>query len=525
MNKEWLGNNKKAALFLRRSGAGQEDNTSEKTQDREGRKYCAEAGLDIIFVTAIIESAKTSELRKKYNEMIQRARREGVRHIIFHRFDRESRNLTDNENNENLVREDEFVLHYVADQKVLHKNSPDTDFLMRDYHAVQNKHYSRDLSTKVRRATKEKASSGWFPGCVPPLGYMNQKLKRDNGFEQRRGTIIVPGPDTISIKIVQREYELRLPAEDGSIMSLQQIRKAIISEGLIPPSRINKYHAGSIERRLKNKFYDCRFDWGGVEYQGRHERIIPAETFWAVQETFGIKNPYRKSNGVFDGGWLRCALPNCGCNIVFDPKTKTLVGTGEKVTYRYYHCTNGKRKHETMKGLSVLEDKLWDQFGNAVSSVSITEDFAMQLSEAMNETQRKAQTAVMREIEGYQEAINMLDSKSDRLFDKYDAGEFTREDYDRQKNRIRSERDHYTKLLGQANVMINDAACETAKSILELATNAESLWKMQSPQERKTLLDRILSNRALDGVTVRYELKKPFCTLSEMKTDQNWRRE
>ena len=73
--------------------------------------------------------------------------------------------------------------------------------------------------------------------------------------------------------------------------------------------------------------------------------------------------------------------------------------------------------------------------------------------------------------------------------------------------------------------MITDVSMETAKTILELATNAESLWKMASPQERKEFLEQLLSNPVLNGTTVEYQIRKPFVTLSEMKQDENWRRE
>src|SRR6185437_11662484 len=108
--------------------------------------------------------------------------RRGIRHVLFGKDDRESRNLTDTERNEILVREDRVALHYVADKKILHKNSSDSDFLARDYLAVQNKHYSRDLSTKVKRGTRAKAETGWSPVNRPPDGYINQKPTNHKGI-------------------------------------------------------------------------------------------------------------------------------------------------------------------------------------------------------------------------------------------------------------------------------------------------------------------------------------------------------
>ena len=60
------------------------------------------------------------------------------------------------------------------------------------------------------------------------------------------------------------------------------------------------------------------------------------------------------------------------------------------------------------------------------------------------------------------------------------------------------------------------AVVETAKTVLELARDAKSLWKVKSPKERKEFLSAILSNPVLDGATVRYDLKKPFAVLLKM---------
>ncbi len=63
---------------------------------------------------------------------------------------------------------------------------------------------------------------------------------------------------------------------------------------------------------------------------------------------------------------------------------------------------------------------------------------------------------------------------------------------------------------------------ESVKSILELATSAKSLWIRKSAQERKDFLNMILSNPILEGVNVRYELKKPFAVLVKMSEKEDW---
>jgi hypothetical protein len=42
-------------------------------------------------------------------------------------------------------------------------------------------------------------------------------------------------------------------------------------------------------------------------------------------------------------------------------------------------------------------------------------------------------------------------------------------------------------------------------------------------RERRRLLETLVSNPRLDGGTVRFDLKKPFQILSEMREDPDWR--
>ena len=521
----WVGKNKRAVGLLRVSSKGQDGNTSKRTQIKAIKEYCRKHGLVLVKVIEITESAKDADLRDKYQAAHEWANRSDIRHRVYYILDREARNLTDTESAEKDVRRDKYVLHYVAEDKVLHRDSPDTDFLMRDYQAVNNKHYSRALSTKVRTATKQKAEDGDFPGRWTPLGYKHQKRKDKRGHEKRRGSIIVVS-DKRDVEQVQREFELRAEmfADDPKrVRSLADIRERIIMEGLVPPDKIKTYHTSTIHRRLTNKFYDCRFDWNDIEYPGNQPRFISQEVFWRVQETFGIRNPYqKKSDGIFGGGWLKCAV--CGCHVVYDPKDKVLKN-GDEVTYHHYHCTNGKKMHATSAGMRVHEEKLWEQISEAVGQISITEDFAKQILDAINETHLKAQTAIKREMEGFRSGLADLEDEEDRIYTDYRKGVLDEDGHNRQVAKVREQRQEFTRQLELANLKISNEGMMTVKTTLELATNAKLLWNRRTPVERKTMLCKLLSNQVLDGSTVRYEMKKPFRILSEMASNLEWRRE
>jgi hypothetical protein len=55
------------------------------------------------------------------------------------------------------------------------------------------------------------------------------------------------------------------------------------------------------------------------------------------------------------------------------------------------------------------------------------------------------------------------------------------------------------------------------KFTLELARDIKSNWKEATPSDRVVLLKNVSSNFLLDGLNVRYDLKKSFAILSEIK--------
>lgn len=518
MKSEWWIEDNRVVVILRVSSHRQKDNSSHETQLEEIKAYCAANGLYIERVFYLTESAKDSKDRKQYREAVKWADKEGIKHRAFYMFDRETRNLTDNEDNERAVRQGRIIIHYIRDRKVIHSGSSDSDFLIRDFQAVTNKQFIRNLSAKVIDAMRAKAESGWAPSNHLPLGYVHQHIKDSHGRTKKRGTIVIPDPDARRIRQVQREFELRSQQH-----SLESIKSIVISEGLVPPEDKKKYHISAIDRRLRNSFYRGHFVWQGIEYQGAHELIIPQSILHQVDQSLGMKARYTKKQqkGIFGGGWLKCG--ECGCHVLYDPKTKMVKTTGELKTYHLYHCTNGKKIHSTMKGLNVSEEQLWNGLGAAVDEISISSELAEKIADALNQTHQRACDAVKREISEFTKALDEIEHRRNRLVDLMLEETLSKSDYRTQVTRLDHERKRLTEVLESAQLSISGSYLKTAKDVLELATRAKSLWIQRSPEDRKMFLERILSNPILEGSTVRYSLKKPFAVLAEMREELNWR--
>ena len=145
--------------------------------------------------------------------------------------------------------------------------------------------------------------------------------------------------------------------------------------------------------------------------------------------------------------------------------------------------------------------------------------------QALNKTQEKASKAIKQDIENYKVGLKSIEGKEDEYYKDFKLKIIDESMYKRLILEVRNERERFTKLLEVEQLRINDVTGESVQSILQLATNAKSLWNTRSAEERRDFLNKLLSNQVLDGTSVRYQIIKPLRTLSEMKTDENWRRE
>lgn len=511
--------NKKAVAILRVSSVKQTDGgISHQVQEEKCREYAKDLGLDLVSVFTFAESAKDSQHRKKYNEAMAFVRKNKIGNVLFYMTDREARNMTDGEENERRVLKGEFNIHYVNERKILHQNTPTSELFARDVQLALAKSTSKITSAKVIDAMASKAETGWYPSNKPPLGYTTVKLRDDEtGRLKNRGTIIGLDPNEKNRKIVLKEFELRAKG-----FTYEEIRKQVLSEGLMKSKKALTYRKSSIEHRLKNPFYRGEFDWKGKRYKGKHELFIPRAWIDRVDEMNGLRGSSKRNfadeHMVLVDGWLNCS---CGCRIIYDPKTKTIKSDdGKTKTYHYYHCTNGKGVHQKFE--NIKGDKIWEQFGSLIEKINISDEFAEDIAQALNKTENKAHRVSELQIAEFKDKEVELQSREDKLFNMFAENQIDKATYERQLRLVRENREDITNQLEKLQKSLTSAVMETAKTVLELATSAKSLWKSKSPQERREFLDTILSNPILDGLTVRYQLKKPFAVLVKMNENVEW---
>ena len=496
-----------AVIINRVSDRRQKEGFSLDAQQRHGAEYANSKGFNVIREYTFQETASKQHQRKKFNEVltfVDDYPDDKTLALVVEKSDRLGRNHRDKEIIQELYQEGKIEVHFYKEGRIFNRNSNATDIFIDDIMTSVGKYAAGNIAREAIKGMREKSEQGWYP-VKAPIGYLNFKPPGE------KHSIIVPNPDTQHI--VLRIFELR---DQGH--SYDSIRLQILESGLLTPQLKNRFRQkSSIEQILKRPFYDGRFCWKGEWYQGKHELIIPQDLFQRVQRSF--RQPGQRKNqkmGLFTG-WIKC---ECGCSVTYEPKIKQVKATGETKQYDYYRCSNAKQSH--LKLVYVPEEKMLNDLGEAVGKITITDDLAKDISNALDAVHHRVGEARKRDIESYKAGLKALENAEDRIYDDHRAGLLDVDGYKRQFERVREERERFTNLMAQAQREIDGAYLTTAKKVLELATSAKTLWLSRTPEERRNFLEKILSNRVFDAPSVRYEMKKPFRILSEMASSSNW---
>lgn len=359
---------------------------------------------------------------------------------------------------------------------------------------------------------KARANAGEYPSR-PPLGYINAPRLGPDGQLIRRGSRIVKlgWCDRLFLRML----ELRL-----SGASFKVVAATVASEGLgVPPERLAPFArpaaATKVELLLKNPFYAGKFEWNHGTYQGTHEPVFSAAQWEALQATFhGPAAPLRivKRDAAL-AGFLKCA--QCGCQITYDPRKR-----GERV-YHYYRCANGKKQHRKL--VYVSEASILDGFASAAEAIAIDTVIAKELVEILDSSLADVRAQRKRDSARFQRELEALEPKEDQLTELLLAGTLDDAAYKKQLARIREQRADLAQKLEQASERLDDAHMQTVRSTLELANRAKLQWAERSALEKRRFLELVVSNPRLDGESVRYDLRKPFAILAEMRGSADWR--
>ncbi len=361
--------------------------------------------------------------------------------------------------------------------------------------------YSRNLANEVAKGLLQKAKAGGTPGKAP-LGYLNIR-RFENGRELR--TVEV---DRVRGPLVTWAFEQYATGE----WRLKQLCEELGRRGLdVPATRskpATKLHISRLHAVLTHPYYKGVVAYLGVDYQGRHQPLVSAQTWERVQEVLATHNHAREKerrHNHYLKGSLYCG--HCDSRMII---THSLSGTGKR--YSYFTCIGKHQKRTgcTMRATSIttLEDLVEDHYS--------TIQLPAELCEVIERTLREELQAHCQEARSHQHRLTnrkkqLLDERT-KLLEAHYAGAVPLDQLRSEQQRIAREVDNIESQTDAAND--HESLIETnLKRALDLVADCQQAYISAPPQIRRRFNQIFFEKLYVEEGTIRSDLAAPFKTL------------
>lgn len=345
----------KYCLYARKSTESDERQAlSIESQVKEMLQIAERENLEIVDIRREAKSAKDSDKRPVFKEIINDIANDRFNAILTWAPDRLSRNAGDLGSLVDLM--DQKKLLAIRTYGQVFSNSPNEKFLLMIL-CSQAKLENDNRGINVKRGLRARCEMGLWPTC-PPTGYFKEKRVDHKGECLQ---------DPERAPIIKKMFE-KVAYEKWSGRKIYHWLKFDINFR----THLGKKHLslGNIHRLLENTFYYGPFEYprgSGNWYQGKHEPIITKELFDQVQGQMKNSNLVRKENIEFAfTKIMKCGL--CGSGISATEKFKKLKN-GDHNRHVYYGCTKAKDKN--CKSGYISEAELIKKLSNLIDDINL----------------------------------------------------------------------------------------------------------------------------------------------------------
>ena len=341
-------NTVKAVLYLRVSTkeqaerGGESEGFSIPAQRQAGYRKAEQLSALVVeeFIDAG-ESARSADRPELQKMLVYLLEHPGVRYVIVHKVDRLARNRVDDVEINLAIRKAGAALVSCTENI----DETPSGMLLHGIMSSIAEFYSRNLANEVIKGTEQKVQNGGT-ATLAPLGYLNTR-EVVNGRETR--TVILDPERAELVRFAFETYatgdwSLNRLAHELELLGLTQRPTA---KRVARPVRPNKLQA-----ILRNRYYIGYVTWRGMEYEGRHPKLVDPVVFQRVQEVLTAhalsgERSYRRRHYL--AGSLFCG--RCGSRMLYS------VSTGRRGDrYAYWLCL-GRHRHKNGCDLPSLPEE------------------------------------------------------------------------------------------------------------------------------------------------------------------------
>lgn len=450
--------------------------------------FALKNNIEVVKVFAEAETAKDTG-RHKFKEMLQFLKKQNdVNTIIAEKTDRLYRNFNDYVALD--VDKTGYTVYLVKENVVLTNASSSHEKLVHGLKVLLAKNFIDNLSEETQKGRKKKVETGYFIGQVP-YGY--KKLNKND-------TVLHPQKS----KFVKRAFEIY---SQGNI-SLKNVVKQLFDEGYIYSASHEKITSGQLEKMLKNDSYIGYIRYRGKLYKGKHPKIVSRQLFVKTQKAFKKdgKPDTRCGHNFLYKGMLVCA--ECGCAITSEIKKGRLI---------YYHCT-GNAKPCSQRKEYIRQEDFDEQIDAAIKRVVIDEKLADYINVLLEDSYKEMQLDTKEKHDYLVEEIKKAETRKDKLLDMYVDGDLDKQLWTQKTQECEYSIKMYNSRL-ETMKQVDSKFINEGTNIINLSKQTYNLYKQQTIEEKRRLLDVIFEKMTVKDRVINYTYKPPFSYFAKCDLD------
>ncbi|MFA4995703.1 MAG: recombinase family protein [Patescibacteria group bacterium] len=487
---------RKAIILARVSTKEQEEmGHSLPAQIRRLKEYALKNNFKIDKEFSFSESAG-HKIRRKFEEVLDYLKKnKDVRVLLCQNVDRATRNFRDAVDIDELRRNDGLEIHFVQEGFYINAEATGNQMFMWEAKVFLAKQYLNRLSDDVKRSIEQKIRNGEWPEKAP-IGYLNADIneRKEVVIDKNRGYL------------VKKAFELYSTGNYG----LKQIVQILKDEGLRNSTKAGKPVIKSqLDQILKNPFYYGVMLYNGKLHPHRYEPLIEK---WLFEKCKAVREG--KSHTVIKyaskpfafRGLVKC--DHCDCMVGKDP-TKGI---------NYCICNQYKGKCGAER---VTEEELLSQVRKAFVGLVMPDDVVEELKTEMEKTFYSERDVYKSSIRQFRKEFDEIDGMVQKAYLDNLKGRITDGQYDKIFLELKDRQEFLNGKMSNHTTADKEFLI-TSFYIIELAKRAVELFDSCELDEKRQLINFVLSNLRLRGKKLLWNYKKPFDAMALCSKNVNW---
>lgn len=248
----------------------------------------------------------------------------------------------------------------------------------------------------------------------------------------------------------------------------------------------------------------------GKEYPHNYPTLVDDFTFQKCQQVLHSKTQKHKKEATKHDYALKGILRNKATG-------RLMSGSTTKGNVYYYSPKYG----DSPASKNVKEEIILAQIEDVFKSIVIPEPVLNELKERLKEVHESKNHFKEQSIARLKKKYNGIDKKLSNLLNLRIDDSITQNEYDKKATELKQEKKDLELEIQQFD-NADETFAITVQYLLDLCSKAHELFKSSKAEQKRQLINFVLSNLEIDGERLHYGLNKPFDVIAQSCKSSEW---